>query len=129
MGSLVSDLKPYRVRTSNNGTLLPRKKITIKRDSMLHHWLDSDSVRVNSLHHQAINVVGKGLRVSSRDADGIIQSIESTGSTPRLGVQWHPEYMPQRREQRRLFESFVAACRRESCDSSECGAAVCESLT
>lgn len=111
-GSLLGDLKPFRKLTSNRGTLLPRKRIHVRPDSLLHRWLGRLRPRVNSLHHQAVDTVGEGFSVSSHDRDGVIQSIEISDGPVRLGVQWHPEYLPQRPEQRRLFERFASACRK-----------------
>lgn len=110
-GSLIGDLAGHRLLTSNKGTLFPRKLVNIATQSTLAEWLGSTSLRVNSLHHQAIKETGKNLEVSARDRDGIIQAIENVAGPRRIGVQWHPEYLPQRREQRRLFASFVGACR------------------
>lgn len=110
-GTLVSDLANVRVHTSNKGTLLPRKPVTITPQSILAGLIGSEETRVNSLHHQAVEQTGDGLVVSALDRDQIVQGIEGVDSGPlRVGVQWHPEYMPQRRDQRRLFASFVAAC-------------------
>jgi putative glutamine amidotransferase len=111
-GSLISDLSALRVHTSNSGTLLPRKAVTIDPDSRLAAFVGASSTRVNSLHHQAVDKTGDGIVVSAVDRDGIVQGIEATDGPLRLGVQWHPEYMPQRSDQRRLFERFVEACRR-----------------
>ncbi len=52
------------------------------------HRLYGDSTRVNSFHHQAVDVPGKGVRVTGRAADGMVESIEFEGG---MGVQWHPE--------------------------------------
>lgn len=110
-GSLHGDLKSLRKLTSNRGTLLPRKPVTIEKHSRLAAMLGADMTRVNSLHHQSVNEVGNGLVISARDRDGIVQGIEATEAPLRFGVQWHPEYMPQRHDQRRLFASFVDYCR------------------
>lgn len=111
-GTLVSDLADIRVHTSNRGTLLPRKAVTIESRSTLAELIGAERTRVNSLHHQAVERTGDGLVVSAVDRDRIVQGIESIGDGPlRLGVQWHPEYLLQRRDQRRLFAGFVAACR------------------
>ena len=53
----------------------------------------SSKLWVNSLHHQAVNEPGEGLKIVARDRDNIVQAIESTEDIPILGVQWHPEYL------------------------------------
>lgn len=109
-GTLVSDLSNIRVQTSNKGTLLPRKSVTIEEDAKLAHLIGAVTTRVNSLHHQAVAKTGNGLVVCARDKDDIVQGIESLEGPLRIGVQWHPEYLPQRADQRRLFTGFVGAC-------------------
>jgi putative glutamine amidotransferase len=64
-------------------------------------------VRVNSLHHQAVNMPGDGLRVTGKDCDRICQAIESEHRAPIIGVQWHPEYLLYLKSQRRLFRWLV----------------------
>jgi putative glutamine amidotransferase len=49
-------------------------------------------------HHQAIRVVGDGLRVTARASDGTVEAIEHTDA-PVAAVQWHPEYPAVAREQ------------------------------
>ena len=110
-GTLVGDLRSRRRLTSNKGTLLPRKIVSVDADSRLADWLDGETTRVNSLHHQAVERVGRNLVITATDRDEIVQGIESRDDWLRLGVQWHPEYMPQRADQRRLFAAFVDACR------------------
>jgi putative glutamine amidotransferase len=70
------------------------------------------SCRVNSLHHQAIKRLGRGLKVTAHSEDGLVEAVESADAYPFLmAVQWHPEEMVDRPEQRKLFEKFVAKCR------------------
>jgi putative glutamine amidotransferase len=64
---------------------------------------------VNALHHQAVAEPGRGLRIVARETSGIVQGIEHTALPLVLGVQWHPEYLPQHRRQRRLFSALVTA--------------------
>lgn len=59
-------------------------------------------------HHQAIDRVADGLRVSARSADGVVQAVEWDGPSWALGVQFHPEEDPS---DRRLFEAFLQAVR------------------
>ena len=110
-GSLFGDVAAMRVHTLNRATLLPRKHVSISAGSRLADYIGDTTTRVNSLHHQAVKETGRNLVVSARDRDQIVQGIESTDGPLRLGVQWHPEYMPQRADQRRLFGRFVEVCK------------------
>ncbi|MGA2986016.1 MAG: gamma-glutamyl-gamma-aminobutyrate hydrolase family protein [Terriglobia bacterium] len=69
--------------------------------------------RVNSLHHQAVKRVGRGLKVTARSEDGFVEAVESAEEYPFLmAVQWHPEEMVDNSaEQREIFVRFVAKCR------------------
>ena len=49
--------------------------------------------KVNSFHHQALNIIGKNLDVTAFDEEsGIPEAIEHS-YLPVYGVQWHPERM------------------------------------
>jgi putative glutamine amidotransferase len=61
------------------------------------------TLAVNSFHHQGVDRLGAGLRVSARAADGTVEAIEGLGFV--LGVQWHAETLPDAR----LFEALVGA--------------------
>jgi putative glutamine amidotransferase len=51
------------------------------------------TLRVNSIHHQAIARLGDGLEVEARAEDGlIVEAIRWTGPGYARGVQWHPEF-------------------------------------
>jgi putative glutamine amidotransferase len=68
--------------------------------------------QINSSHHQAINRPGENLRVTAQAPDGIIEGVEWTGDANWVvGVQWHPERMPDDALAERLFADFVAAAR------------------
>jgi putative glutamine amidotransferase len=70
------------------------------------------SCPVNSLHRQAIKRLGRGLKVTAHSEDGLVEAVESADAYPFLmAVQWHPEEMIDRLEQRKIFEKFVAKCR------------------
>ena len=72
--------------------------------------LGSGDIPVNSRHHQAIGVVGDGLRVSAVSDDNVIEAVERPDRAYAVAVQWHPEdrCMVDARD-RKLFESFAAA--------------------
>jgi len=69
--------------------------------------------RVNSLHHQAVKRLGRGLKVTARSEDGFVEAVESAEEYPFLmAVQWHPEEMVNTStEQREIFVRFVEKCR------------------
>jgi putative glutamine amidotransferase len=106
-GKLHIDLLEQRRLTSHKRMLLPRKTLFIEKDSKLLQILGSPQGKINSLHHQAVKDLGEGLDVAARDADQIIQAIEDPRQDCRIGVQWHPEYLPQQSQQLRLFKHLV----------------------
>lgn len=54
------------------------------------HALYGETTRVNSFHHQAVDVPGRGIVVTGWAPDGVVEAIELEG-LPVVGVQWHPE--------------------------------------
>lgn len=56
--------------------------------------LYGDGISVNSLHHQGVDRVGDGLKVSAVAVDGVVEVLEPTDADlPLLAVQWHPELL------------------------------------
>ena len=66
-------------------------KITDK-NSKLYNMLKVEDLTVNSWHHQAIERLGKGLKVTALSSDGIIEAVELEGATFVIGTQFHPEW-------------------------------------
>jgi putative glutamine amidotransferase len=50
------------------------------------------TAKVNSVHHQAIKDLGRGLRSEAVATDQIIEAVRLDGDTYVVGVQWHPEF-------------------------------------
>lgn len=84
-------------------------EVKIEEDSALAKVIGQPIVAVNSLHHQSLKTIASGLRVSAFAPDGIVEAIEIPNRPFALGVQWHPECLPEAPEMRRLFEAFVTA--------------------
>jgi putative glutamine amidotransferase len=80
--------------------------VRVDPDSELRHILGADEVRVNSLHHQAVDTVGDDLRAVAWAEDGTIEAVEDRRSRI-IAVQWHPEQLADRAQQRRLFSWLV----------------------
>jgi len=112
-GTLHQDLQGFYEEHPEIRSVLPRKQIHIEPGSVLAGVLGLSSVRVNALHSQAIDQPGSGLMACAREPNRVIQAIESNGSSFALGVQWHPEYLPQRSDQRALFEALVSAAKKK----------------
>lgn len=110
-GDLHQDLYDVFENLVLHRTVLPRKRILVEPDTRLAGIMGRVEVRINSLHHQAVDRLAAGFRVAARDSDGIIQAIEATGEHFMLGVQWHPEYLPQSRAHQRIFAALSWAAR------------------
>lgn len=110
-GSLHPTLEGFYVESPQVRTVLPKKRIVVEPGSLLASILGKTELRVNALHDQAIATVGHGLDVVAREESGVVQAIEHRDRPFVVGVQWHPEYVPQHRRQRALFERLVAAAR------------------
>jgi putative glutamine amidotransferase len=78
--------------------------------SKLHRIFETDKIRVNSLHHQGIKTVGEGLKATAFAPDGLVEGLEVDGAGFAIGVQWHPECLPEDEKSARLFKAFVNAC-------------------
>jgi len=111
-GTLFQDLTAHRSKTSSRRSVLPLKTLKVKGGSKLMRTLGRATLKVNSLHRQAIDRLGDGLRISGRDHDAIVQAVEHVGHEFVLGVQWHPELLIYLGRQRRLFAHLVDACAR-----------------
>jgi putative glutamine amidotransferase len=90
-------------------TVLPRKHIRIVEDSRLYRVMGLSRCRINSLHHQSIDKLGRDLRAVAWDKYGIVQGIDCETGQFVLGVQWHPEFVPLNSHHQALYKSLVRA--------------------
>ena len=90
-------------------TDFPAHDVEINPDSKLSNILGKTQLKVNSLHHQGVSQVGKGLTVTATAADGLVEGVEVQGHPFGVAVQWHPEWMPESKEMQALFTAFVQA--------------------
>jgi putative glutamine amidotransferase len=108
-GNLHQDLRPLRQLTTNKNTIFRNKEVVFEANSKLRQIVGQSSLRVNSMHHQAINEIAKPFRLAAKDRDGFIQAIEHPDRDFLFAVQWHPEYLPYVKDHRKLFEAFARA--------------------
>jgi len=115
-GTLYTDISsqfPGAVRHDFFSPHFPRNHIAhevhVDPGSALASILGSGQLMVNSLHHQGLERIAAGLRVSARAPDGVVEGVELSAHPFGLGVQWHPECLPDSLPDRALFQAFVAA--------------------
>jgi putative glutamine amidotransferase len=112
-GTLIQHLEAtsrHRVKTTDKG--LPAHRVEIAPGTKLAAIAGEPlTMEVNSRHHQAIDRIGEGLRVSAHDPeDGTIEAVERPDKRFVIGVQWHPENMSVTDDrQAKLFRAFAAA--------------------
>jgi len=90
-----------------------RHMVNVEPKSTLYDIYGAPELRVNSTHHQAINQLGKRLRVAARAPDGVIEAIESTDDTWfAMGMQWHPECDTASALDKQIFDCLVQSAGR-----------------
>ena len=91
----------------------PTHKVKVEPRSRLAKVLGTDEIEVNSMHHQAVKALGRGLVAVAWAPDQIIEGVELADPARFvLGVEWHPEELIGHSEPaRRLFAALVAAAR------------------
>lgn len=76
----------------NHPTTHLHHDVEIEADSALGAMY-GETRAVNSLHHQTVDRLGAGLRVTARTAEGSVEGLEHS-DLPIVAVQWHPEMLP-----------------------------------
>lgn len=97
----------------------PTHDIHVSRESKVWTAFKKEIMKVNSFHHQAVKDVAPDFIVTSRAADGVVESIEHISHPFAVGVQWHPECMWENNDEHlKLFEAFVEAAKKWSASNS-----------
>ncbi len=84
-----------------------RHDVTIESESILAQTIGKPRISVNTYHKQAVDRVGRGLRITAHATDGIVEAIEDASMPLLIGVQWHPERISDEPEHRAIFELLV----------------------
>jgi putative glutamine amidotransferase len=84
--------------------------IKVQPGTLLHAIL-GDHTNVQCHHHQSLDRIANGLRVTAEAPDGTVEAVELEGARFVVGVQSHPE---QDIEDLRLFEALVDVARRKA---------------
>ena len=86
-----------------------RHSITIETGNLFHEIIGKETIRVNSLHHQGIKDPAESLQVVGHPEDGSIEAVVATNHPWCIGVQWHPECLPEDQDAQHLFNAFIQA--------------------
>lgn len=104
-GKLLQDLGVGNNKKHKRDQVDKQHSVVINEDSLLFTVTGSLSGKVNSAHHQAIDVhnLGTNLKLNAHNGEEekIAEGLEfdnKTGKGFMLGVQWHPERMNDREE-------------------------------
>jgi putative glutamine amidotransferase len=86
-----------------------RHTLQLTAGSIMDRVYGDGELRVNSMHHMAIDDVAPGFTVTARCPDGIVEAIESTMPDWFVfGTQFHPEASTASALDMRIFEEFLA---------------------
>lgn len=91
----------------------PAHDVILEPGGLLRALAGTDRLRVNSLHSQGVERLGRGLEVEARAPDGVIEAFRVKDAAQfALAVQWHPEWQLSSNEfSRALFAVFGTAAR------------------
>ena len=85
-----------------------RHTLELATGSLMDRVYGDGELRVNSMHHMAIDEVAPGFAVTARCPDGVVEAIESTmPDWFAMGTQFHPEADTASALDVRIFEEFL----------------------
>jgi putative glutamine amidotransferase len=92
------------------GYAFNRIPVEVRPGSRLEQLIGGSPQPVPVSHHQAVDKLGEGLVASAWSEDLVVEAIEYPANSFTMGIQWHPEELP---EDFGLFRGFVEAARRK----------------
>ena len=85
-----------------------RHALVVEPGSLMDRVYGEGEIRVNSMHHMAIDELAPGFAITARCPDGVIEAIESTREDWfAMGTQFHPEADSASALDLRIFEEFL----------------------
>ena len=87
-----------------------RHTLKLTPSSLMERVYGDGELRVNSMHHMAVDEVAPGFQVTARCPDGVVEAIESSmDDWFALGTQFHPETETASALDVRIFDEFLAS--------------------
>jgi putative glutamine amidotransferase len=108
-GSIKHDYFPFRGATYTRDFLA--HPVRVSEGTRLARLLGAGELKVNSMHHQGVKELGRGLVATAEAPDGLVEAFEGTDDDGYLvAVQWHPEALTDADSRpRELFADFIEA--------------------
>jgi putative glutamine amidotransferase len=110
-GTLLRDVNTLYDERPQLYTVLPRREVSVLDGSVLQSIVGRRSMLVNSLHFHAVGEPARGMRIVACEPSGVPQAVENSARRFWLGVQWHPEYLPQQESHQKIFAALAEAAR------------------
>jgi putative glutamine amidotransferase len=107
LNQFIPDLKLGLEHRRLPGAELTRHPVKVDMQSQLGKAIGASEVSVNTYHKQAVNKLGRGLRVIATAPDGIIEGFEDPAFPLFAAVQWHPERLISEAEHLAPFRLLV----------------------
>lgn len=108
-GSLLQFIPDLPGKLEHRRLDLPMRyhEVTFQGESLLRAAIGKKRLQTNTYHKQAIDRLGRGLRVVATADDGIIEAIADPDFPQMAAVQWHPERLCDRKEHLAIFKLLV----------------------
>lgn len=82
--------------------------VEIVKDTLLYKIVGQSEIMVNSRH--SFHIPDAGLnKISALAPDGIIEAVENPNGLFQLGLQWHPELLPDDKNSQKVFDAVIDA--------------------
>ena len=88
----------------------PSHPVALLPGAPLEKLMETDTLPVNSCHHQGLKELAPGLAPMAVAEDGLVEAVWMPDARFVWAVQWHPEFAFRTEASRRIFGAFVAAC-------------------
>ncbi len=92
-GSLIQHIKTDINHEQPNPRNEISHEIILEKNSPLKKFNIGEREYVNSAHHQAVDQIGKNLKIDAKAPDGIIEAFHHQSHYYCFGLQWHPEFL------------------------------------
>jgi putative glutamine amidotransferase len=109
-GSLFQDIPSMRDNSFEHRNQEKYHNLThsakILKNTDLYEVIKKEELIINSVHHQGIKKLGENLEIMAYSDDGLIEAIKALDSKFVWGIQWHPEWLDDGEEAKKVLEIF-----------------------